>query len=225
MRPFFVAGTDTGVGKTVFTLRWLRFAAEIGLSPSAFKPVASGVEPVGGRILNPDVAALAAAQGRAPGEVNFVTWERPLAPLAAARLEGREPDPAPLLEWCRARIAPDTAFEGVGGLFVPLARGWHVLDLICELALPAVLVARSGLGTVNHTLLSARALLESGTEVAGVVLSRENDPLDEAAVTGFDLLCRELSPLPVLVLPHLSVGEPLQPPEREAFERLASVLS
>ena len=97
----------------------------------------------------------------------------PASPHLAAALAGEEIDPRRLL--AAARAAADGAdalvCEGVGGLLVPLSPGYSVRDLAVDLALPLVVAASPGLGTINHTLLTIEAARAAGLEVASVVLT------------------------------------------------------
>jgi dethiobiotin synthetase len=107
----------------------------------------------------------------------------PLAPGVAARLAGVEISLARLLEAARALAARHAALlvEGAGGLLVPLTPSWTYADLAVALGLPVLVVARAGLGTVNHTALTLEALRARGLAVAGVVLNRTG-PDDDASV-------------------------------------------
>jgi dethiobiotin synthetase len=168
----FVTGTDTGVGKTVVAAAITAALAGAGASVAAFKPVVTGLdEPDPGQPADHEL--LAACARMAPDEVAAWRFGPAVSPHLAARLDGREIDPATLVAAAR-RLARDRAVivEGVGGLLVPLtARGALVADLAASLALPVVVVARPGLGTINHTLLTLAAARAAGLDVRAVVLS------------------------------------------------------
>jgi dethiobiotin synthetase len=191
VRGFFLCGTDTGVGKTevgrAILLRW----AALGLRPRALKPVETGV--LDDRPL--DALALREACGE-PGnslpidEVCPYRFKLPAAPLVAAEAQGASVDLHKLLEHvARARRQGPVLVEAAGGLQVPLARepATHALltnlDLAARVGLPAVLVARAGLGTINHSVLSVRALRDRAVDVVAVVLNRTQpggDPSQES---------------------------------------------
>lgn len=163
-KALFIAGTDTGVGKTVAAA-----ALAIASGAGVMKPIACG----GG-----DTEFLIGATGsRDPADrVTPVFLRAPRAPLVAARLEGREIDPAALLEAVAAMRARHRRLvvEGVGGVRVPICRSpilYEVRDLIRDLGLPAVIVARTGLGTINHAAMTFDALAERGVMVAGFLLN------------------------------------------------------
>jgi len=156
----FVTGTDTGVGKTVVSA-CLALAWRAGY----WKPVQTGMvtgDDDAATVVT--LAALPAAHVYAPA----YALQAPLSPHAAAELEG-------VRITLDAITLPPTAHplvvEGAGGLFVPLNDRDFMIDLMAKLALPILLVARSTLGTINHTLLSLAALRSRGLAIAGVVLN------------------------------------------------------
>ena len=169
---YFVTGTDTGVGKTEVSAAILSSMVARGLQPFAFKPCESGD--------NADSEALWNAAGRwqARESVCMYRFRAPLAPSLAARAEGRRVVWKRLLAGFRALEGPGVV-EGAGGLFVPIDDRRDVIDLIAATRLLVLLVARAGLGTINHTTLSLQALRARKISVAGVVLvqaTRGADP-------------------------------------------------
>ena len=193
----FVAGTDTGVGKTEVASALLRALAHRGLRPWAFKPYESGVRR---RAAPEDASALRAAAGgwQPLATVSLHRFRAPLAPGVAARLEGRRPSwRATLAAFRRLGPGPGVA-EGAGGLLVPLDARRDVVDLAKALALPVVLVARAGLGTLNHTRLSLEALHTRRLPVAAVVLVASTRTGDASVATNRAELRRRFPRLPVL---------------------------
>jgi dethiobiotin synthetase len=165
----FITGTDTGVGKTYFTALLLAALRRQGIAAAAFKPVACGV---GGRndaklyrrLMNNEVPLDA---------INPVYLRRPLAPLVAARLENRRIDLRKVFSSYELLVAnhQPILIEGAGGLLVPIKRNYFVSDLAKQFGLPVVIVARLGLGTINHTLLTVRQAQRAGLRVKGIVLN------------------------------------------------------
>ena len=174
MRGIFVTGTDTGVGKTVVAAAICAALAARGERVAAFKPVVTGLdeEPPDGWPADHELLA-AAAGGQAVADVTPYTFASPVSPHLASELEGRQIEPG------RVRAAADAAAagadalvcEGVGGLLVPITLGYSVRDLAVELGLPVLVAARTGLGTINHSLLTVEAARAAGLSVAGVVMS------------------------------------------------------
>lgn len=165
-RGLFITGTDTGVGKTVVACA---IAAELrsrGINVGAMKPVATGGA-------DDAMQLKRAAQTDDPLElINPICLEQPLAPSVAARLEGRAVEWAPMLEafheLCRRHEC--VIVEGIGGLLVPLGPG-SVADLARQLQLPLIIVARTGLGTINHSLLTWSEAQRQGLHVAGWIFN------------------------------------------------------
>jgi dethiobiotin synthetase len=172
----FVTGTDTGAGKSVVSAAIAAALRESGRRVAAVKPALTGLdEPDDNAPWPLDHVLLAEAAGTAPDAVAIETFGPPVSPHLAASLAGRPIDGPALAERTRERIAAaDVAVvEGVGGLLVPLATAppYLVRDLARDVGLPLVVVARPGLGTINHTLLTLEVARAAGLEVRGVVLT------------------------------------------------------
>jgi dethiobiotin synthetase len=179
MLGLFVTGTDTGVGKTVVSAALVAAMAAAGERPRAYKPVVTGLDeqPVEGPPMWPaDHELLGMAAGMDPRMVSPLAFGPAVSPHLAAELAGRPIGARGLIEGARAALAgspPQTPLivEGVGGLLVPFGGGFSICDLAAELGLPMLIVARPGLGTINHTLLTLRVARASGLDVRAVVLS------------------------------------------------------
>ena len=175
----FVTGTDTEVGKTVIAcaIAWALRQQRNGAKVAVCKPFATGCEKRREGLVNNDAEALAHfADCRLPLDViNPVRFRKPLAPAVAAQQLG-VPTPWELLTDVAGQIdayGDALIVEGAGGVMVPLDGGdpkvtW--LDTGC-FGLPAVVVSRAGLGTLNHTAMSVKLLREAGIKVAGVVIN------------------------------------------------------
>jgi dethiobiotin synthetase len=172
VRGLFVTGTDTGVGKSVLSASLLAAMRAAGEPVRAYKPVVSGLEERPADGWPPDHELLGLAAGVSPEEVSPLRFAPAVSPHLAAELAGTPIDPAELVRAARARAAEGTlVVEGVGGLLVPLAGSFTVLDLASELALPLLIAARPGLGTINHTLLTLDVARARGLHVRAVVLT------------------------------------------------------
>ena len=198
-RGYFVTATDTGVGKTFVTAALAAALRARGRDVAVFKPVQSGAladDPSG------DAALL--------GADCVYAFRTPLAPLVAARAERRQIELEPILE--RARRLQQAheilLVEGAGGLLVPLADELDVAGLAVALGLPLVIVARAGLGTINHTLLTIEAARARGLEVAGVVLNGDGDEStpDNTALIEAASGARVLARIPRLADPADAAG-------------------
>lgn len=170
VQGFFVTGTDTDVGKTVVAA-WL--VARLGAC--YWKPVQAGTHP------ETDSATVRRLSGATPDRIlpEAYVLAEPMAPHEAARREGIAVDMAKLVPPpCNRPLVA----EGAGGLMVPLNDQSFVIDLARELDLPLILVARSTLGTINHTLLSLEAIRRRGLALAGVVINGPETPHNRAAI-------------------------------------------
>jgi dethiobiotin synthetase len=179
-RSYFVTGTDTGVGKTQVSASLLRLMAKKGLEPFAFKPFESGI---GSRDSMTDGLTLQrAAGGWQPLEtVTLFRFRAPLAPGIAAKLERQKTSWKSVMSTFRGFGKRAGIVEGAGGLFVPLDDSHDVIDAIEAFRLPVVVVARAGLGTINHTTLTLQALAKRRLGVAAVVLVHSSSEVDASA--------------------------------------------
>lgn len=166
------------------------------------KPAESDCEEVGGRWMPKDALELkAAACSHVPLET-ICPYALPslLAPAEAARQAGISID-LDRIEECYRSIAEASdvvLVEGAGRLLVPLSNGYLYADLINDLQLPLLIVARTGLGTVNHSLLAVESALARGIRVVGVLLN-ENEPVEhDASYDSNPRVLRGLAPVPVL---------------------------
>lgn len=189
----FVTGTDTGVGKTSFTVWLLERLRARGMRCAGYKPICCGDRD--------DAVQLLAASGvgLTLDEVNPVWLQTPAAPLTATRAENREID-LPLLREGFLRLSERfdfVAVEGVGGWMVPITADYFTNDFAGELQLPALLVAQNRLGCLNHILLTVRAVEAAGLRCAGVVLNQIGAEADVASMTNAKTL-QVCLPLPLL---------------------------
>jgi dethiobiotin synthetase len=205
---FLVTGTDTAVGKTVVAAGLLLALRAAGRRAVGFKPVETGV--------NAGAVADSALLARASGEEELA---RPLLALPEAL--------APAIAAERASVAIDAddiearvsalrekgydaiVVEGAGGVAVPLTSGYTAMDLARHLGLVAVVVARPGLGTLNHVWLTVEALVARDVEVAAVILNgASSPPSDLAEATNPDALTRLLPHVRVLSVPRVDAADP-----------------
>jgi dethiobiotin synthetase len=145
---------------------------ERGDAVTAFKPVVTGLdEPADEWPRDHELLARAAGGRQSPEQVAPYRFGPPLSPHYAAELAGETIEPARLLAAAGTAGDGPLIAEGVGGLLVPITPGYLVRDLAIDLGLPVLIVARTGLGTINHTLLTIEAARAAGLTVAGVVMT------------------------------------------------------
>ena len=170
-RSYFVTGTDTGVGKTFVSTHLARRARAHGQSVFAFKPIETGcVAPVG----DDQRRLVEAAGGWQVGPLaGLYQFALPAAPSVAALAEQAIIDLAliHLTFVAGSRQSDLSIVEGAGGWRVPITDDVDMAGLARRLDLPVILVARGTLGTINHTLLTAEAIVRDGCELAAIVLS------------------------------------------------------
>ncbi|MEA2214569.1 MAG: dethiobiotin synthetase [Solirubrobacteraceae bacterium] len=206
MRGLFVTATDTGVGKSVLSAALLAAMHAAGRPVAAYKPVLTGGEepPEGAWPADDELLALAA--GMDPESVAPLRFGPAVSPHLAAQLSGATIDPRALLaeaERLAATRGGAIVVEGVGGLLVPLAEDYLVRDLAVALALPVLIAARPGLGTINHTLLTLQAARAAGLEVPAVVLTPWSDEPDELERSNRETIAA-LGEIQVAGLPHVA---------------------
>jgi dethiobiotin synthetase len=174
VRGVFVTGTDTGVGKTVVAGA---ICAACSVPVAALKPVVTGLDEPPGEWPHDHVLLARAAGGRqTPEEVAPYRFGAPVSPHYAAELAGETIEPARILAAASGHEL--LICEGVGGLMVPITTGYLVRDLAVDLGLPVVIASRTGLGTINHTLLTIEGARAAGLGVAGVVMTPWRDDVE-----------------------------------------------
>lgn len=171
---YFIAGTDTDIGKTTIAAGLLHAARQSGLSTAAGKPVASGCSMTPAGLRNADALALLAecSLDLSYAEVNPLAFEPAIAPHLAAREAGVALTVSALLRPMQAVLAKGADFtliEGAGGWRVPLADQANLSDLAIALGLPVILVVGVRLGCISHALLTAEAIAQDGLQLAGWV--------------------------------------------------------
>ncbi|WP_371368251.1 ATP-dependent dethiobiotin synthetase BioD 1 [Sporomusa rhizae] len=203
-KGLFVTATDTEVGKTFISGAITAALRERGIKIGVVKPVASGcVTGINGQLVSEDANFLMAAAGMGEErrhEVNPVCLEPALTPAVAAEACGITIDVAKLNGACRHMLENSevTVVEGVGGITAPIWQDYLVADMIEELGLPAVLVVRPNLGTINHTVLTAAYAKQRGIKLAGIIVNRWDEDKVTLLETSNVAYIERLTGLPVL---------------------------
>jgi dethiobiotin synthetase len=218
IRGLFIAGTDTGVGKTAVAVALLRAAHSRGRRLIPFKPVETGAEPAPLDALQLHAAAAAPI---ASDLVCLYPLPLPAAPQAAAAQALISITLSSILERARALAALGEGLivEGAGGLLVPYARDFTAADLIAHLDLPVLLVGRTGLGTINHVALTINELRRRDLRLAGLILVQTTPERAPHEATNASLIQELTGVSPLAILPYLAhQALPLSP------DRLAQAL-
>jgi dethiobiotin synthetase len=186
----FITGTDTNVGKTIVCAILLR-----GLNACYWKPIQAGMDPTSDTDTLKQITGLPAKHFLPEQYV----LSQPMSPHAAAQIDGVEIDmqSISLPNWDPGKRL---IVEGAGGLMVPLNCDKLVIDLIAHLQIPTLLVARSTLGTINHTLLSLEQLQRRRIDVLGVVMNGPINASNRQAIEyyGGTKVIAEVETLPAL---------------------------
>jgi dethiobiotin synthetase len=205
-RGLFVTGTDTGVGKTTVSVALLRLARRRGLTAIPFKPAETGCNPHPGDARS---LWLAACPPVAEGEVCLYAFRLPAAPALAAAAEGARIDLERIADRAGVLAARGDLLivEGAGGLLVPYADGLTTADVAERLSLPVLVVARTGLGTINHSALTLREVDRSSLDLAGLILNRTTAVEEPHEIGNADLIAKLTGHRPLGTMPWL-------PPEK-----------
>tara|TARA_R110001599_G_scaffold184627_5_gene378576 strand:- start:17680 stop:18297 length:618 start_codon:yes stop_codon:yes gene_type:complete len=195
-KEFFITGTDTGIGKTLVSGMLMS-----ALDATYWKPIQAGLDE------ETDTEFVQRVSEADPSRIipERYRLETPMSPHAAADIDGVKIslNDFELPEYDTKHLI----VEGAGGLIVPINWEHTVLDMIEQLNIPGLLVARSSLGTLNHTLLSLKALRDRGIEVFAVVLNGEKHPSNKETVERFgDLPVFEVEPLEKILSESLNIA-------------------
>ena len=175
-RGVFVTATDTGVGKTLVTSALVMCLTQRGIDVGVMKPIETGVSR--STKAQSDGARLRRAAGSQDPmtEVSPYVFRLPVAPLSAARAEGTAVRVTTIMRAFRAlrRKHALMVVEGAGGIYVPINKSLNMLDLIYRMKLSAIVVGRSGLGGINHALLTLQALRRRKIPIVALVLNQRH---------------------------------------------------
>jgi len=197
----FITGTDTGVGKTVVTAGLAILFRSQCQSVGVMKPIQTGCRMVRGRLFADDTRILQWA-AKTMDQIDLVTpyrFHSPLTPLVAGRIEQKRISlPKILRAYHRlTQRYPFILVEGIGGILAPITKKDRVLELIQWLNLPVLIVARSGLGTLNHTLLTVHLARQSRIPIVGILLNTSQPKKNGLAEKTNPGILAELTGLPV----------------------------
>lgn len=202
-RGIFITGTDTGVGKTVVAGGIARVLKDAGVDVGVMKPVATGdrqdalflIDSIGSK----DPINL----------VNPVYLKHPLSPNVAERLTRKRIALGKILRAYKklSGLHRFLIVEGIGGILVPIKDNFFVADLIKELNIPVIIVAKPYLGTINHTLLTIKAARDYGLNIKGIIINYSDDRKIGLAEKTAPAVIKRISRLPILsIVPYANDG-------------------
>ena len=173
MTNFFITGTDTGVGKTWFTVALMAALKRRGLNVMGMKPIATGAEKIKDRLINEDAKLIMqnCSQKVSYNLINPFVFELPIAPYVAAKHKGVVIDLDQIIKnYHLLRSMCDVlVVEGVGGWRVPVTNEHSLTDLVSKFDLSVILVVGMRLGCINHAILTAEAINADGLNLCGWV--------------------------------------------------------
>lgn len=220
-KGIFITGTDTGVGKTVIAAGLALAFKKRGWDVGVMKPIETGCPDHQGKIRPQDALfLLSTIHGSDP--LDLVTpypFRSPAAPLVAAEKEGVAITMEKIISSYERLVRRHEIIivEGIGGILVPLTKEVFVVDLIARLGLPLIIVARPGLGTLNHTLLTIRCAESRKIPIIGVVLNHSRKAPARLAEKTNPPVLEDLSRIPILgTMPHCP-GVKSQKKRRDLF--------
>jgi dethiobiotin synthetase len=217
-KGFFITGTDTGVGKTIITAAFVKVAQHLGFTAVGMKPIETGCRKAadsrqhtayGNDSLIPSDGQFLREISGTDESLDLITpvrFETPLAPMPASEIEGKAVNMEKITYAFRTLTQKYDVLiiEGVGGIMVPITKGYSVLDMAKVFDLPVVVIARPGLGTINHTLLTVYFALKEGLMVAGVIINYAQPPEGTIAERTNPSALEKICPVPVLgIFPYL----------------------
>lgn len=198
-RGIFITGTDTDVGKTWIASGIAAALHKRGIDVGVYKPFMSGYKREDSQS---DAAILKAmsGDGNALDQINPYAFEEPLAPYVVASRQGLDIRQADVTTHFKT-IQPTHDFfivEGAGGLMAPLGQDFHVGDLAADFGLPVVMIAKCGLGTVNHTLLTIEKLRQLGLEITGIIMNGFHDDVTDVPEQTNRALLEAFTDVPII---------------------------
>ncbi|MBI3354284.1 MAG: dethiobiotin synthase [Nitrospirae bacterium] len=208
-KGIFITGTDTGVGKTIVAGGLACALMREGLDIGVMKPIQTGcVVKKNGNLIAPDTEFLIRMSG-VKDKINLVTpycFKEPLAPSAAAEAEGNEIDIEKIISAYNllTEMHDSIIVEGAGGILVPIWKDFLFIDIIKRLSIPIIIVARMGLGTINHTLMTVRCARSAGIEIIGIIFNHTNNIKDGIAEKTNPNIIKRLCNIPILgIIPFI----------------------
>lgn len=200
MKSYFVTGTDTGVGKTTITAALAASLRKHGIDVGVMKPIASGIAQKTG-FKSSDVALLceAAKVNDTEETINPVFLPVPTSPYDATKILSLETDMKIIFEKFQHLLKAHQMLlvEGIGGIMTPITKNFFVADLIKKMGLETIIVTRSTLGTLNHTMMTLKMCKEYGIAIKGMIINYF-DEKGSLAERNAPSTLHEITELPIL---------------------------
>lgn len=208
MNSVFITGTDTGVGKTFVATGIAAALKERGIHAGVMKPIHTGCKTRRG-VLIPEDSIQLAKSACVNDPVDLITpypFKKPVAPYVAAIETHAQIDINRIIKSFKtlSKRHEYMIIEGIGGVLVPITQGFYVADLIKRLKIPALIVIRPNLGTINHTMLTIHCLRERKIPIKGIVINDSLKGKKTLAEKTLPETIERLSGVPVLgMIPYM----------------------
>ena len=206
MKSYFITATDTGVGKTTVTAALAASIKKSGIDVGIMKPVATGIlQKTGFKSSDVSILYHASKVTDPENEINPIFMPLPVSPYDASKVLDIPFDKKIIFEqFTKLKNKHEMMLvEGIGGILTPLARDYFVADLIKDLDLETIIVTRSTLGTLNHTMMTVKTCRDYGISVKGILVNNYDEdggPAEKNAPTTI----HEITGVPILgVLPFI----------------------
>ena len=200
MKSYFITGTDTGVGKTHVTATLAACIKKLGINVGVMKPVATGIPQKSG-FKSSDVSLLCHASGVDDSEdtVNPIFMPIPSSPYDASKMLNIEFKPEIIFEKFEKlkQKYEMLLVEGIGGIMTPLSKDFFVADMIKKMQLETIIVTRSTLGTLNHTMMTVNTCRDYEIPVKGIIINNY-DERGSPAEKNSPLTIHEITKIPIL---------------------------
>ena len=204
-RNYFISGTDTNVGKTIVSA-----VLATKLEAYYFKPIQCGLNKM--NLKDSEVVKSLSNKAKILNELYFL--KKPLSPYVAAKLEKKQIDVNKILQFVKNFKTKKLVIEGAGGLNVPINSNYLMSDLCQKLNTPLILVSRTKLGTINHTLMSLEIIKKKKLNLIGIIFfgKKELETLETIKFFGKKILKKNIK-----ILGRLPVAKELSKNTIQAF--------
>ena len=206
-RTYFISGTDTNVGKTIVSA-----VLATKLEAHYFKPIQCGLNKM--NLKDSEVVKSLSNKAKILNELYFL--KKPLSPFVAAKQEKKKIDVNKILQFVKNLKTKKLVIEGAGGLNVPINSNYLMSDLCQKLNTPLILVSRTKLGTINHTLMSLEVIKKKKIKLLGIIFfgKKELETLETIKFFGKKILKKN-----VKILGRLPVAKELSKNTIQAFTK------
>lgn len=209
-QSYFIAGTDTNIGKTIVTALLTHYFLKQNLDVGVYKPIQSGAikDTHTQQLLSPDLETIKDYTHLPDTKLKTsYLFKAPLAPMQAALADNQSAiDPSTILSDYQefAKQNDITLVEGIGGIKVPITNDYYIDDLIKDLNIPVIIVSRPNLGTINHTLLTIESLKQKSIPITGIIYNEPSRiPKSDVAAIQNPSVIEKLTGIPTLgIIPY-----------------------